>query len=156
MINPDPKLRPNMQEVINSNWFVEMEKLTYYQVRQPLMNEEFVWMDIIEQMQRIRFSSTVGRVIYFYISEQFFDQNTLLNVGRMYMLIDRNANGDIDKYELSKFMIKYYDKADIRYKADKIFSNIDVDESGTIEFSEFKVCSLSFKFEEIIMKMKRL
>lgn len=74
----------------------------------------------------------------------------------MYMLIDRNANGDIDKQELSKFMIKYYDKSDIRYKSDKIFSNIDVDDNGTIEFSEFKVCSLSFKFEDIIIKMKRL
>jgi len=53
-------------------------------------------------------------------------------------------------------MIKYYDKSDIRYKSDKIFSNIDVDDNGTIEFSEFKVCSLSFKFEDIIIKMKRL
>lgn len=71
------------------------------------MTEEFMWSDLIEQMQRIRFSSTVGRVIQFYISEQFFDRNKLLNVGRMYMQIDRNANGDIDKYELSKFMVKY-------------------------------------------------
>jgi len=80
----------------------------------------------------------------------------MLNVGRMYMLIDRNANGDIDKIELSKFMVKYYENSEIRYKADKIFANIDVDDNGTIEFSEFRVCGLSFNFEDIIMKMKRL
>ena len=80
----------------------------------------------------------------------------MLKAGRLFQKIDYNSDGKINETEMVDYIIRQYNSKDIEKYKNKIFTNIDINNSMTLEFSEFKVCGMSFKFEEITSKLVRL
>lgn len=66
------------------------------------------------------------------------------------------ANGKITDSELQEYIYRYYNERDSCKFKDKIFQNIDINKSYTIEFSEFKVCGMTLTLQEINGKLIRL
>jgi calcium-dependent protein kinase len=67
----------------------------------------------------------------------------------MFMQMDEDGNGDLDKEELLAGLVQVYgDEEKAKAEVDRIFEIGDVDGSGTIDFSEFK---LAFVKKELIL-----
>lgn len=156
MLNPNPDDRSDLSDVIKNEWFIEVEKLSFIQMKKMVMDEEISYKILIERLMNIKFSSKLCRLIYFYLSEQYFDRVSMLKAGRLFQKIDYNSDGKINEVEMVDQIIRQYNSKDIEKYKNKIFTNIDINNSMTLEFSEFKVCGMSFKFEEITSKLVRL
>jgi len=70
MLNICPDERISIKQVLDDDWFKEIEKDTYKQQKQFLMCEELEYKTLIEKLLNIKFSNKLGRLIYFQLSEQ--------------------------------------------------------------------------------------
>jgi len=65
MLNICPDERISIKQVLDDDWFKEIEKDTYKQQKQFLMCEELEYKTLIEKLLNIKFSNKLGRLIYF-------------------------------------------------------------------------------------------
>jgi len=54
MLNPNPEERLSMHEVCNGQWFYEMEKLSYIQMKKQIVDEELQCKKLIERLSNLR------------------------------------------------------------------------------------------------------
>lgn len=59
--------------------------------------------------------------------------------------MDLNGDGKLDKEEIRQGYKEYYDKELDDAELDDLFSKVDADGSGTIEYSEFVIASMNEK-----------
>lgn len=54
MLNPNPEERISMHEVCNAQWFYEMDKLSYMQMKRQIVDEELQCKKLIERLSNLR------------------------------------------------------------------------------------------------------
>lgn len=64
--------------------------------------EELENKQMIEKLLNIKFSNKFGRLIYFYLVEQYCDKNAILRAGKLYQRINKLANGKVTDSELQE------------------------------------------------------
>lgn len=74
----------------------------------------------------------------------------------MYQKINKASNGKITDIELQEYISRFYNERDCLKFKDKIFTNIDINKSYSLEFSEFKVCGMNLTLHDIKSKLIRL
>jgi len=61
---------------------------------------------MIEHLMNIKFSNKLCRLMYFYMSEQYFDKTQMLKAGKLFQKIDVDSDGKISEKELKNFMLR--------------------------------------------------
>ena len=59
--------------------------------------------------------------------------------------MDTNGDGKLDKAEIKAGYLEFFGKNMNDDEIDEMFSKVDVDDSGTIDYSEFVVASMNEK-----------
>lgn len=77
-------------------------------------------------------------IVLTYLASNAMSQNRRRDLAKMFMHIDVNGSGSIEKAELVEAYKNYSDQLDVRH-IEAIFDNIDTDNSGKIDFTEFLV-----------------
>lgn len=65
MLNPNPDDRIELADVLKNEWFIEVEKLSFIQMKKMVMDEEINYKILIEKLMNIKFSNKLCRLIYF-------------------------------------------------------------------------------------------
>lgn len=66
----------------------------------------------------------------------------------MFTLIDEDGNGNLDQDELLRGMTQLYGEQKAKQEVKRIFEIADTDQSGCIDFSEFK---MAFVQKELLL-----
>lgn len=78
----------------------------------------------------------------------------MLLVSRLFMDVDNECSSQISEVQFYNYLKKYYDKDNAFKYNTKIFKNIDVNNSKTIEYGEFRVCGMEINFDFIMNKLQ--
>jgi len=123
----NPEERPTAEEALNNKWLLSMicngnSKLSEY---------------IISNL--IKFRTTLGlqKATVSFLANQISINEEIKKLKEEFDKIDVNKDGEISKDELIKCLESIYPSQVAKYKAEAIFKEIDFNNDGSINFSEF-------------------
>ena len=127
LLSYDPNNRPSAEEALNNNWLMAMinrgkAKLSDY---------------IISNL--IRFRTTIGlqKATVSFLANQISINEEIKKLKEEFDKIDVNKDGEISKEELIKCLETIYPSQEAKLRAENIFKEIDFNNDGSINFSEF-------------------
>jgi len=123
----DPEQRPTAEEALNNKWLISMinhgnSKLSEY---------------IISNL--IKFRTTLGlqKATVSFLANQISINEEIKKLKEEFDKIDVNKDGEISKDELIKCLESIYPSQEAKLRANAIFKEIDFNNDGSINFSEF-------------------
>ena len=149
LLNKD-KNRISAQNAIKHIWFKNLnikERLTFI----PYEKIE----NVLERIMEFKPTKILQKLVLAYLVRNFNDES-VNDASNLYLQIDYNNDGSIDENEfvmhLKEIIEKTGEKIDESYLK-KVFENIDIDKSGTVEYSEFVAAGVK---KELILKEENL
>ena len=85
--------------------------------------------------------------------QSMVDKEQTGQMQKLFMALDTNKDGYLDRDEIFKGYSKMYGEDVAQEEVDKIFSQVDVDHSGQIDFSEFVAASIN---KELLLDDEKL
>lgn len=81
-----------------------------------------------------------------YLATQEITDQERAKLQKIFMFMDKNADGKLERDELIKgYRALYPSMADVEVQVDKIMNSVDIDKSGYIEYSEFVIALMNKK-----------
>ena len=127
LLSYDPEERPTAEEALNNKWLISMinhgnNKLSEY---------------IITNL--IKFRTTLGlqKATVSFLANQISINEEIKTLKEEFDKIDVNKDGEISKDELVKCLESIYPRQEAILRANAIFKEIDFNNDGSINFSEF-------------------
>ena len=127
LLSYDPEDRPSAEEALNNKWLISMinhgnSKLSEY---------------IITNL--IKFRTTLGlqKATVSFLANQISINEEIKTLKEEFDKIDVNKDGEISKDELIKCLESIYPRQEAILRANAIFKEIDFNNDGSINFSEF-------------------
>ena len=127
LLSYNPEQRPSAEEALNNKWLKSMishgnSKLSEY---------------IITNL--IKFRTTLGlqKATVSFLTNQISINEEIKKLKEEFDKIDVNKDGEISKDELIKCLESIYPSQEAKLRADSIFKEIDFNNDGSINFSEF-------------------
>ena len=127
LLSYDPNNRPSAEEALNNHWLMAMinrgkAKLSDY---------------IISNL--IRFRTTLGlqKATVSFLANQISINEEIKKLKEEFDKIDVNKDGEISKDELIQCLETIYPSQEAKIRAENIFKEIDFNNDGSINFSEF-------------------
>ena len=127
LLSYNPEQRPSAEEALNNKWLISMinhgnSKLSDY---------------IITNL--IKFRTTLGlqKATVSFLANQISINEEIKKLKEEFDKIDVNKDGEISKNELIKCLESIYPSQEAKLRANAIFKEIDFNNDGSINFSEF-------------------
>ena len=138
LLSYNPDKRPTAEEALNNEWLTSIinqgnKKLSEY---------------IISNL--IKFRSTVGlqKATVSFLTNQISINEEIKKLKEEFDKIDINKDGEISKEELVKCLEVLYPSEEAKLRAEQIFKEIDFNDDGSINFSEF--LTVNIKKEKLL------
>ena len=129
----DTEKRINAQEALNHIWFKEnRSKELFNQIY-----DENVTIKLIDNLKKYKKTSIIQETALAYLVHNFPQMKDIINSGKLFNQIDLNGDGKISEQELYQGLSKRLKSDTLEEDVKKIFQNLDMDDSGTIEYEEF-------------------
>ena len=136
LLEYDPKKRLNAEEAIEHPWFktAEFKKKDKVNTIAPELAKE-----LIQNMTKYRSDNMLKCAVIAYLVHHITNTEECYEASKLFIKIDLNSDGRIEKHELIQGFEKYWgiSKEEAKEKVDLIFTNIDTDFNGFIEYEEF-------------------
>ena len=136
LLQYDPEKRLNAEQALEHPWFktAEFKKKDKVNSISPQLAKE-----LIENMTKYRSDNVLKSAVIAYLIHHITNTEECLEASKLFNKIDLNSDGKIEKKELIQGFEKYWgiSKEETKEKVDLIFSNIDTDFNGFIEYEEF-------------------
>ncbi|CAD8147146.1 unnamed protein product [Paramecium pentaurelia] len=149
MLEKNPELRPNAQQVLEDPWFEShsSEQIPSQDFKESMIQFNGYTEDQDNNLKQSRFL----QAIVLFIATELVHKDDKKVLNRIFRKIDKDNNGTISKDELKSALQQIYSKNQLDDKVDKIFDFLDVNQSGSLDFSEFvaATCKLSDVEEKI-------
>ena len=100
---------------------------------------------IYKNLSNFREKSQLSTAVVTFITNYLMNDDELKLLKKLFFELDVKGVGVITREELFKGMEECFDKKITRAEVDKIFSNIDYDNNGTISFDEFVKAAIDKK-----------
>ena len=149
LLNKDPK-RISAQKAIDHIWFKKLnikERLTFI----PYEKIE----NVLERIMEFKPTKILQKLVLAYLVRNL-NHETVDEASNLYCQIDYNNDGRVDEKEfvhhLKELIEKTGEKADENFLK-SVFHNIDIDKSGTVEYSEFVAAAID---KEIVLNDNNL
>ena len=136
LLQYDPKKRINAEEALEHQWFKTAEfrkKDKVNTIPQALAKE------LISNMTKYKSNNMLKCAVIAYLIHHLTNTEECLEASKLFIKIDLNSDGKIEKHELIQGFQKYWGitEEEAKEKVEIIFSNIDTDFNGFIEYEEF-------------------
>ncbi|CAK91960.1 unnamed protein product (macronuclear) [Paramecium tetraurelia] len=126
MIVVDPKSRISMQEAFNHPWI------------QNIQQNEIEDMNLIKNLSQFSAQNKLRAAILQFISVQLVNKEESQKLFQTFKTLDQNGDGVLTKDELMKGMLSAdIDHLKAEIMADGLIQELDVNESGKVDFTEF-------------------
>ena len=136
LLQYDPKKRINAEQALDHPWFktAEFKKKDKVNCIEPELAKE-----LIENMTKYKSDNVLKCAVIAYLIHHITNTEECNEASKLFIKIDLNSDGKIEKHELIQGFEKYWgiSKEEAKEKVDLIFSNIDTDFNGFIEYEEF-------------------
>ena len=138
LLTYSPEKRPTAEEALNNKWL----KSIINQGNKKL--SEYIIINLI------KFRSTVGlqKACVSFLANQISINEEIKKLKDEFDKIDVNKDGEISKEELVTCLEVLYPSQEAKHRADNIFKEIDFNNDGTINFSEF--LTVNIKKEKLL------
>ena len=145
LLQYDPKKRINAEEALEHQWFKTAEfrkKDKVNTIPQALAKE------LISNMTKYKSNNMLKCAVIAYLVHHLTNTEECLEASKLFIKIDLNSDGKIEKHELIQGFQKYWGitEEEAKEKVEIIFSNIDTDFNGFIEYEEFVRAAVSKEY----------
>ncbi|KAM3133825.1 hypothetical protein pb186bvf_014088 [Paramecium bursaria] len=130
MLSQDPKQRPSLGSCLSCSWFKNLNDLSVNIIKQNIM-----------EMQSNKIANQLQISITLFMFHQF-QSKYQQELFKRFNLIDANNDGKLSKQEMISVYEQNFEKDDVIEQVDRIFQQVDIDQSGEIDFNEFIVASI--------------
>ena len=142
LLQYDPKKRISADQAIEHPWFktAEFKKKDKVNTIAPELARE-----LIGNMTKYRSDNILKCAVIAYLVHHITNTEECFEASKLFIKIDLNYDGKIEKHELIQGFQKYWgiSKEEAEEKVELIFSNIDTDFNGFIEYEEFVRASVN-------------
>ena len=136
LLQYNPKKRISADQAIEHPWFktAEFKKKDKVNTISPELARE-----LIQNMTKYRSDNILKCAVIAYLVHHITNTEECFEASKLFIKIDLNYDGKIEKHELIQGFIKYWgiSKDEAEEKVELIFKNIDTDFNGFIEYEEF-------------------
>jgi calcium-dependent protein kinase len=136
LLQYDPKKRISAEQALEHPWFKSAEFKKKDKVNTiPLELAK----ELIHNMTKYRSDNMLKCAVIAYLVHHITNTEECFEASKLFIKIDLNYDGKIEKHELIQGFIKYWgiSKEEAEEKVELIFANIDTDFNGFIEYEEF-------------------
>ena len=136
LLTYNPSERITAKDALTHPWFQTKEFANIYRVNTINVNEA---KNLMNNLQYYKSDNIIKCAVLAYLVHQNTNMKECVNASYLFTEIDLNKDGKLEKSELIKAFVKYYNltEPEAREKANTIFLNIDTDNNGYIESEEF-------------------
>ena len=136
LLQYDPDKRISAQEALKHNWFNSAEFIKKDKINSinPMLAKQ-----LIKNMTKYRGDNALKCAVIAYLVHHLINTEECMEASKLFIKIDLNSDGKIEKQELIHGFEKYWgiSKRVAEEKVELIFTNIDTDLNGFIEYEEF-------------------
>ena len=136
LLQYEPKKRLSAEQALEHQWFktAEFKKKDKVNTIAPELAKE-----LIKNMTKYKSDNILKCAVIAYLVHHITNTEECLEASKLFIKIDLNSDGKIEKHELVPGFEKYWNisKKEAKEKVDLIFANIDTDFNGFIEYEEF-------------------
>ena len=136
LLQIDPKKRISAEDALAHPWFQKAE------------SNKKIDLSCLKNLSNFRFGQKFQQAISMFISSNLLSKEAMNKMNAEFRVLDTNGDGKISKDELLSAYKKTMTADKARLEVDKIMSNIDSNESGFIDYSEF--ISACMKADEVL------
>jgi calcium-dependent protein kinase len=136
LLQYEPKKRITADQAIEHPWFKSAEFKKKDKVNAiPIELAK----QLIQNMTKYRSDNMLKCAVIAYLVHHITNTEACFEASKLFIKIDLNYDGKIEKNELIQGFIKYWgiSKEEAKEKVELIFANIDTDFNGFIEYEEF-------------------
>ncbi len=136
LLQYDPKKRINADQAIEHPWFksAEFKKKDKVNIIPVELAKQ-----LIENITKYKSDNILKCAVIAYLVHHLINTEECIEASKLFIKIDLNYDGKIEKHELIQGFEKYWgiSKDEAIEKVELIFTNIDTDFNGFIEYEEF-------------------
>lgn len=136
LLQLDPTKRISAENALTHPWF------------QKAQSNKKIDLACLKNLSNFRFGQKFQQAISMFISSNLVSKEVVNKMNAEFRVLDKNGDGKLSKEELLSAYEKIMNAEKARLEVDKIMSNIDSNESGFIDYSEF--ISACMKAEEVL------
>ncbi|CAD8168432.1 unnamed protein product [Paramecium pentaurelia] len=149
MLSSNPQLRPTASEVINHPIFLNRAKI----ITKP--NKQ-----LSKQMKDFKQQSQMQSAMLNYIAENMLQEQDKKKLMEEFQKFDLNKDGQLTKQELLTVYTTMYSSEQANQEVEAIFSKIDQNGSGRIDYQEFVLATIDqkkyFNREKLLMLFQQI
>lgn len=136
LLQTDSKKRISAQNALAHPWF------------QKPQSAKIIETACLKSLSNFRFGQKFQQAINLFVTNNLISKEIIQKMSEQFRILDKNGDGKISKEELLTAYEKMMNADKARIEVEKIMDNIDFNESGFIDFSEFIAACV--KAEEVI------
>ncbi len=145
MLSEEPELRPSAAECFSSDW---VQKKSAEESDYAAMKDAF------ESLSNHNAQHVLQRAGLTYIASHLTDNEEVQQMKQLFTEFDANGDGTLSKEEITYGYYKLYGDCMDDDEIDKIFSMVDKDSNGKIEYTEWVTAQMSLRSALSDQKLK--
>ncbi len=135
LLESNPKKRFSASDALKHSWFKRLDIKKYF----CEVDEELL-LQTIENLKKYNPAHKLQQVVLAYLVHNFPNIDQICQINKIFNLFDENSDGKLTKDEMINSLTKYLKRKKSKLLIDEVnavFSRIDTDGNGYIEFEEF-------------------
>ena len=134
LLTLDQDKRPSAAEALQHAWITELSKIEV---------DESIAMGALGNLKNFKAESTMKQATYAFIAAQLLSKSEKDNLAKVFREFDKNGDGKLSIEEVKTGYLEHYGKVMSDEEVEKMFSAVDTDGSGFIDYSEFVVAAMN-------------
>jgi calcium-dependent protein kinase len=140
LLTYDPAKRISAAEALNDPWIL---KMTHRSTVQPA--SDLPALTAMSQLTKFHADSTLKQAAMTYIVSQLVDDKEKRELQKVFQKLDKNGDGTLSKQELVEGYQAVRGTAVSKAQIEEMFDGIDINKSGSIDYSEFLLAAMNDK-----------
>lgn len=148
---PWPRISPEAKDLLTKLICPAKKRITAHQALQhpwitSLVKRELpkteVYSEALKNLKNFRSTSILRDAVNTFITTQFISANDTKDLREVFRNMDKNGDGKLSKEELLDEYLKIMGESEAKEEVDRIMKEVDSDNNGFIDYSEFLKGSL--------------
>jgi len=134
MLTTDPRQRPSAQECMNDPWIVKFCQPRVDEIERAVA---------VSELRSFRGDIKLKQAVSTFITTQLLSKDETQHWRDVFNSIDANGDGHLSREEMVAGLAKNMSQEDAETEVEKIMQQVDTDQSGHIDYTEFLSASAS-------------
>ena len=136
LLTYDPNDRISAEDALNHHWISSNSEVVIDQKTAE---------NALNQLQGFRADQKLKQAAFSFIASQLISKSEKERLAKIFKAIDKNGDGKLSKDEILEGYEEHFGKHLDEDELDTLFSSVDIDGSGFIDYSEFIMATMNEK-----------